>query len=88
MVRVKFFATLRQITKTHETVIDQEGSVGDILDALMSIHKDLREAIFDETGDLYMKILLNGRNIEYLNGLATQVRHNDALYLFPPIAGG
>ncbi len=88
MVKVKFFATLRQITKIHETVIDQEGSVGDILEALIEKHNDLKKAVFDEKGDLYIKILLNGRNIDYLSGLETQIRCDDTLYLFPPIAGG
>ncbi len=88
MVKVKFFATLRQITKTHEAIIDQEGSVGDLIEDLISRHKDLEKAIFDENGDLYIKILLNGRNIDYISGLATRFKCDDTLYLFPPVAGG
>ncbi len=88
MVIVKFFSTLRNITEVHEAVIEQEGSVYDILNALFSNYGSLKEAIFDEKGDIYINILLNGRNIEYLNGLSTRVRQHDTLYLFPQIAGG
>ncbi|KCZ73352.1 MoaD family protein [Candidatus Methanoperedens nitroreducens] len=88
MVIVKFFSTLRNITEVREAIIEQEGSVYDILNALLSNYGDLKEAIFDEKGDIYINILLNGRNIEYLNGPATMVSQHDTLYLFPPIAGG
>lgn len=87
MVKVKFFTTLRKITNTKEIVIDLEGSVADILEILIHWKQDLGTAIYDETG-LYVIIFLNGRDIEYIDGLETRVNGDDTLHLFPPIAGG
>ncbi len=88
MVKIKFFANLRHITKTKEILLAQEGTVGDILEILLGINDEFKKVIFNENGDIYINILLNGRNIEYLNNLETRVRHVDTLYLFPPVAGG
>ncbi|NPV69316.1 MAG: molybdopterin synthase sulfur carrier subunit [Firmicutes bacterium] len=33
-------------------------------------------------------ILLNGRNVEFLDGLATRVTPGDTITLIPPVAGG
>lgn len=88
MVKIKFFANLRHIINTQEIKLDQEGTVGDILDTLTGISDAFVKVIYNENGDIYIKILLNGRNIEYLNGLKTSVTQGDTLYLFPPVAGG
>lgn len=87
MVIIKFFATLRNITKTNEMVIEQEGSIEDMLEIILKRYEDLRNVVY-KNGNIYIKILLNGRNIDFLNGLATHVDKKDTLYLFPPIAGG
>lgn len=34
------------------------------------------------------KVLLNGRDIEFLEGLDTKVRDGDVIDVFPPAAGG
>ena len=88
MVRIKFFAHLRRIAHTPETSIDQEGTVGDVLEVLTDMNKEFNKFIYDEKGDIFIKILLNGRNIEYLENLDTTVQRDDILYLFPPVAGG
>ena len=36
----------------------------------------------------YLKVFLNGRPVQYLDGLATVVREEDRLHIFPPVAGG
>jgi sulfur-carrier protein len=88
MVKIKFVANLRHITKTQEILLAQEGTVGDILEILIGINDEFKKVIFNENRDIYINILLNGRNIEYLNNLETGVRHEDTLYFFPPVAGG
>ena len=35
-----------------------------------------------------VRLLLNGREITFLNGLATELRSGDHLSLIPPLAGG
>ena len=36
----------------------------------------------------FVTVLLNGRSIEYLHGLASPVTEADTLALFPPVGGG
>jgi MoaD family protein len=36
----------------------------------------------------YVKIIVNGRGIEALDGLDTVVGEDDALVIFPPVGGG
>ncbi len=35
-----------------------------------------------------LRLLLNGREITFLNGLATELKNGDHLSLIPPLAGG
>jgi molybdopterin synthase sulfur carrier subunit len=37
---------------------------------------------------LGIKIIINGRDIDYLNGLDTQLKDGDVIVIIPPIAGG
>ena len=36
----------------------------------------------------YVKVIVNGRGIEVLDGLETKVGEDDALVIFPPVGGG
>ncbi len=83
MAKVKFFATLRNITGKREEIIEG-GSVEDILQKLYEKYgeefkKELRERSM---------ILVNGKNIEHINGLKTKVNENDEISIFPPAGGG
>ena len=35
-----------------------------------------------------MKVILNGRNVEFIEGLMTPIREEDQISFFPPIGGG
>jgi molybdopterin converting factor small subunit len=35
-----------------------------------------------------VKVLLNGRSVEYLSGMETPVADDDVIALFPPVGGG
>lgn len=90
MMIIKFFANLREITKDHEITLKLENVK--VKDALLVLEekygRDFRDVVFDPEGELYVRILINGRNIEYLEGLDTQVAGDDTVSLFPPVAGG
>ena len=50
-----------------------------------------KEGILDaQTGAVqrYIKIMVNGRDIESMNGLETIVRDQDIVQIFPPVGGG
>jgi molybdopterin synthase sulfur carrier subunit len=94
-IRVKFFATLRDATGKREVEIDAQGEGMDILNLMCflfgKLGDDFKRAVLDpETGNIrrYIKIMVNGRDIELLNGLKTLVRDGDIVQVFPPIGGG
>jgi molybdopterin synthase sulfur carrier subunit len=83
MVKVKFFATLRNITGKREEFVEGK-TVGDIL-----------QKLYDKYGEDFKKelkkrsmILVNEKNIEHMEGLKTMVNENDEISIFPPAGGG
>ena len=89
MVKMKFFANLRDLVKKKE--IDVEASmVKDAIDTASSLLGiDLESELFD--GEIPKKgviVLVNGRNIEHLKGIYTPLQEGDVISLFPPVGGG
>ncbi len=84
MVRVKFFATLRDITGVREMEIEGVSSVEELLDAL---YEKFGEKFRKEIEEKNM-ILVNGRNILHLKGYDTKIEEIDEISIFPPAGGG
>lgn len=83
MPKVKFFATLREITGKREEIIEGD-NVGDVLKVL---YEEYGEEFEKELKERSM-ILVNGKNIEHLEGLKTRVSEEDTISIFPPAGGG
>lgn len=88
MAVVKFFGNLRQIAGVRE--IEMPGSsVEDIFQALCRGNESLCEALFDGTNlKPFLRVMLNGQDIELAQGLETSVSVDSTIAVFPPIAGG
>lgn len=91
-VKVKAYATIRDAIGTSVEVMLHEGaSVKDLLIELTrSYGKRFSERILDEGDELlpYVKLLVNGRDIDFLNKLQTKLKDGDEVSLFPPVGGG
>ena len=91
-MKVRLFATLRQVAGAKEVEVDLEGDepVRHALERLVEIHPNLKDRVFDEKGGLQRSviILLRGRNIRLEKGLDTVLGEGDYLALFPPVGGG
>ncbi len=91
-MQVRLFAALRQTAgKAEVEVPDGEGNiVRTVLARLVDIHPDLEPEIFNSDGELqsHMHIMVNGRDIRFLDGLDTPVQANDQVWIFPPVGGG
>lgn len=89
-MKVKVFANLREIVKSQEIEVRiKHGKVGDVLELLLQRYGNaFHDAVFNPDGKLRIKILLNGRDIDYINGLNSEITENDTLFLIPPVAGG
>jgi molybdopterin converting factor small subunit len=74
-----------------EKAIEVDGStIGEAVTALVGQHPGLREQLLTADGDLhrFVNVYLNGRDVRYLDGLATPVGERDEIRLLPAIAGG
>lgn len=89
-IELKLFATLRETVgqKSVARDIDEESTVGDVLRDLVTEYPALE--IFDDTGEVYghVNVLINGRNVQHLDGLETVLSENDTIGVFPPVEGG
>jgi len=88
MSEVKFLGPVREATGVKKAQI----SVEDVRKALSQLGKrfpTLEEEFLQSDGK-YKKIviLLNGRNVDNLEGLDTPLEDDDSLALVPPVGGG
>lgn len=89
-VQVSFFADFREIFQEKEKIIQlKEGAtIGDLLH-LICDSKRKKDAIFNNGAiKPFVAILINGKHVQYLNGLSTKLSDNDKISLFPPVGGG
>ncbi|MHA1594539.1 MAG: ubiquitin-like small modifier protein 1 [Candidatus Baldrarchaeia archaeon] len=92
-VRVKVFAMFRELlgTDVFTVELDDDSTVFDLIEWISkNMNEKFRDEVLDEKGRVkkYVKILVNGRNIEFLDGLKTRLKHDDVVTFFPPVAGG
>jgi molybdopterin synthase sulfur carrier subunit len=64
--------------------------VGDAIRALVARKPDLDGYIVDAQGRVvpYVSVFIDGRDIRYLDGLATVLTDGEEIAIFPPVAGG
>lgn len=72
------------------TVLGDDPTVQDALDALLDARPALRDRILDDSGSLaaHVNVLKNGTDVVNENGLQTSVTPDDELALLPPVSGG
>ncbi|MBS7611586.1 MoaD family protein [Candidatus Bathyarchaeota archaeon] len=91
MVVVKVFisSTLLEDASSKKLSLDVE-TVNDVLTRLLEIVGDKFRGKIYEGEDLSPRIviLVNNRNVRFMNGLNTKVNDGDVIALLPAIAGG
>jgi len=92
-VEVKFFTRLREITaKKIETIQLQNSITVDELIILLAERygKNFREYIYNKKGkvQVFLSFLVNGRNINVLQGFDTELKEGDIIAIVPPVGGG
>ena len=91
IVTIRAFADYRGIIgKDMELVLAEGKTIGDLLAELGDRRPALRQEMFAPTGKLkeFINIFINGRNIAFLDDMATTLVDGDTVALFPPVAGG
>ena len=88
---VKFFATYRQIAGCKSCDVPAPGSVLALMEQLSERWPEFRELILNaagtDKGDDVI-IMVNGRHIEHLGGVATPLSEQDYVAITPLVAGG
>lgn len=95
-MRIRAYATLRDLLGASrldmplDAMSGAPATVGQVVNRLADEHPALAAKLWAADGHLtgYVTMLLNGRSVEYLQGMATPVTDNDTLSLFPPVGGG
>ena len=93
-INVKFFATFRDLLGLKELELEMEP--GETLKLI-----DLFEWLFQKFGEKFrnrileggnirsqVTIMINGRNIKFLDGVNSPLKDGDTVALFPPVYGG
>jgi molybdopterin synthase sulfur carrier subunit len=91
-MEIKVYATLRDVVGAPSIYLDDQPdmTVGQILEAMCAQYPALRSKLSLGTKELHsaVHILINGRDMRYLNGLETVVTFKDVVRIFPPVGGG
>lgn len=95
-MRIRAYATLRdllgggRLDMPLDATLATPATVGQVLRRLADTHPALAPKLWAPDGHLtgYVTVLLNGRSVEYLQGMATPLADDDTLSLFPPVGGG
>jgi len=92
-VEVKFFTSLREITgkKVDKIQLQNTVTVDELLTLLSEKYgKNFREYIYNKKGDVqgFLSFLVNGKNINIMQGFDTKLQENDVVAILPPVGGG
>jgi len=92
-IEVKFFTSLREITgkKVDEVQLQSVITVEELLTLLSEKYgKKFREYIYNKKGKVqdFLSFLVNGRNINVLQGFDTELKQGDIIAIIPPVGGG
>ena len=90
MSTIRLPSVLRAQANGEKAVEVEARTVGDAVQALVGRHPALADQLLTPEGDLhrFVNVYLNGRDVRYLEGLATTVESRDEIRLLPAIAGG
>lgn len=91
-MEIKVYATLRPIVGGTSVMLDgvTEITVEEMLRRLYDKYPDLQAELYKGRDDLHpaIHILVNGRDMRYIDGQQTVLRSTDEVRIFPPVGGG
>jgi sulfur-carrier protein len=89
---LKCYADYRETIGIKEMLLDlRDGqTIEGLLRMITNKYPALKQKLFVDNYELkdLVTVLVNGRNIEFLERMNTRLREGDLISLFPPVAGG
>jgi molybdopterin synthase sulfur carrier subunit len=92
-VTIRAFATLGELLRSKTIdAFTPATTVRELIDYIaMEYNPQFKERLIDpKKGEArkFYKILVNGRDIDFLDGLETKLKEGDTVAFFPPVGGG
>lgn len=90
-VKVEVYGFLRSLMgwNSIEMELAEDATLGQLLELLVEHRPEAKESIFEgEDLKSYLKVLVNGRDCRFLEGLRTKLRDGSTISIFPPAGGG
>lgn len=92
-VTIKFFTSLREITGNKMVIIELKNliSVEQLLSLLFEKYgQEFRDYVYNQEGKVqdFLSFLVNGKNINNLEGFNTILKEGDIIAILPPVGGG
>jgi molybdopterin synthase sulfur carrier subunit len=91
-MEIKLYATLRPIVGGPSVKLNgtSELTVEEMLNQLYTVYPDLRQELHKGREELHpsIHILVNGRDMRYIDGTDTVLKPDDDIRIFPPVGGG
>jgi adenylyltransferase/sulfurtransferase len=89
-VEVRIPSPLKSLTGGKDIILSKGGTVGEVIQEVISAYPQLRERLCDENGDVrrFINIFLNDEDIRFMKNFETPVNDGDRLSIIPAIAGG
>ena len=89
-VKVRIPTPLRNLTNNLDVVATEGGSLAAVIDGLEAAYPGIKERICDEQGEIrrFVNVYINGEDVRFSDGLATQLKTGDEVSIVPAVAGG
>lgn len=89
-IKVRLYGNLVGFANGQKEVSLSASSVKDGIDHLIATYGELAGRLLDKDGNLetFINVLVNNKDIRYLDGLETEVNEGDKLIIMPAIGGG
>ena len=89
-VNVRIPAPLRTLTGDQELVSLEGVTLGDLVQNLEASYPGMRERLCEDDGELrrFVNVFVNGEDVRFLSGLASELAEGDEVSIVPAVAGG
>ena len=91
-MEINVYATLRDIAGGATIRLDGVSKItaGEMLQKMFAMYPALKGEFYKSNGEMHsaIHILINGRDIRYIDGWDTMVTTKDEVRIFPPVGGG
>ncbi|MEW5759367.1 MAG: ubiquitin-like small modifier protein 1 [Candidatus Thermoplasmatota archaeon] len=88
MVFVRFYGHFREITKEKEIEVKAK-SLENTIKILIKKYPELKNALLSGNRiKPYVKVMVNGQDINILGKMKTKLNEKDEVVIFPPVGGG